>query len=93
MKKVNIKLTETIVVHGESVSDLCVCVGPRQMKEFPLEKPKKLGDMYELAAACCDIPPSSLEQLAPGDLIRVIGVVSDFLSEFLSAITPGNPSP
>lgn len=88
-----IALSQPINVHGDPVHELTVRVGAKQMRHMPLQTPKVMGDLYELAAACCDIPPSAFEQLSPPDLLLVVKEVSDFLEGTISGTTPETPSP
>lgn len=80
MDKIELPLSVAIQVHGETVSILSVKrATAKEMRELPVGIGKKMGDLYEFAAACCDIPPSCMDQLAAPDLIALIEVVSGFL--------------
>jgi Phage tail assembly chaperone proteins, E, or 41 or 14 len=78
--KTTITLTVPIQVHGEPVSELQVRrATARDMRELPAGAIKKMGELYDFAASCCDIPPTSFEQLDATDLTQVMGIVAGFL--------------
>ena len=80
MASTELKLRAPIVVHGETVDTLTVRrATAREMRELPIGGTKKMGDLYDFAAACCDIPPSSIDQLDAADMVSLMGVVSGFL--------------
>ncbi len=80
MASTELKLRAPIVVHGETVDKLTVRrATAREMRELPIGGTKKMGDLYDFAAACCDIPPSSIDQLDAADMVSLMGVVSGFL--------------
>ena len=88
--KTPITLTVPIQVHGESVSVLQVRrATARDMRELPAGAIKKMGELYDFAASCCDIPPTAFEQLDATDLTTVMGVVAGFLDGGI----PAAPSP
>ena len=88
--KTSITLTTPIQVHGEPVAVLQVRrATARDMRELPVGALKKVGDLYDFAASCCDIPPSAFDQLDVADLTAVMEVVGGFLD----GGTPVAPSP
>lgn len=88
--KTPIPLSVPIQVHGEPVAVLQVRrATARDMRELPVGAIKKMGELYDFAASCCDIPPTSFEQLDVTDLTAVMEVVSGFLEGGIRAA----PSP
>lgn len=78
--KITIALTTPVQVHGSMTSEL-VLRRPtgRELREFPLKQTLALGDLYGVAAACADIPPSSMDQMDAADVMQVMEAVSGFL--------------
>ena len=80
MASTELKLRAPIVVHGETVDTLTVRrATAREMRELPIGGTKKMGDLYDFAAACCDIPPSSIDQLDVADMLALMEAVGNFL--------------
>ena len=38
-----------------------------------------MGDLYDVAAACADVPVSSIDQLDAADLMKLMEVIGGFL--------------
>ena len=78
-----VKLSKPITAHGEEVSALTfreLTLG--DLEKMPLE-PKTLGDIFMVIQKACDIPPSSVRQIAADDMNAISEALADFL--------PGSP--
>lgn len=85
--KTVLSLTLPIKVDGEQVTEIHVRrATARDMRELPAGSIKKIGELYDFAASCCDIPPSSLEQLDAHDLTKVMEIVAGFLAAGIRAV-------
>lgn len=85
-QRTEIKLSSPITVDGVSVDVLHL----RKPKARDL-RATRIGDgemsmMLDVAAACAEIPPSSIDQLECADAMRVIGVVADFFGSSLPRV-------
>lgn len=80
MGPVTIQLSEAIEAHGERVSVLTLRrPKARDLQDMPLKPNMVMGDLYGVAAACADLPPSAIDQLDAADLMKVMEVVGGFL--------------
>lgn len=79
MDPVEIKLSAPILVDGRSVTVLRL----RRPKARDLRVIKNMLDqmsgMLDLAAACADVPPSSIDQLELPDTNAVLEVIAGFM--------------
>jgi len=75
-----IKLTVPIEAHGEMISTLTLRrPKAKELREMPLRSALKMGDFYDIAAACADIPPSAFDQIDGADVMHIVEVVGGFL--------------
>ena len=75
-----ITLSTPIEVHGDQVSSLTLrAPKAKQLRDMPLKQGMVMGDLFPVAAACADVPPSAIDQLDASDLMQVMEVVGGFL--------------
>lgn len=75
-----IELDAPIQAHGETISVLTLRrPKAKELRDMPIRSDMKMGDLFGVAAACADIPPSAFDQLDASDLMKVMGVVGGFL--------------
>lgn len=80
MRETIIELTTPIDAHGEQVTRLTMRhPKAKELRDLPIKQNMVMGDLYGVAAACADVPPSSIDQLDAGDLMKVMEVVGSFL--------------
>ncbi len=75
-----ITLSTPIEAHGETISTITLRRPKgRELKDMPIKQNMVMGDLFGVAAACADLPVSSLDHLDAADLINIMGVVGGFL--------------
>lgn len=80
MSKTTIKLNTPIEAHGNTVSELTLrAPKAKELRDLPIKQNMTMGDLYGIAAACADVPPSSIDQLDAADIMKVMEVVGGFL--------------
>lgn len=80
MRETTIQLTTPIDAHGSQVTQLTMRPPKaKELRDLPIKQNMVMGDLYGVAAACADVPPSSIDQLDAGDLMKVMEVVGSFL--------------
>lgn len=99
-----IKLTKSIKAHGKDVAvlELREPTGPdvRRVGALPFDVRGETGQMIQqprvalkYAAICADVPPSSLDQLSAGDVLRVVNeIVRMFTGSEKTSIRLREPS-
>ncbi len=75
-----ITLASPIMAHGETLTMLTLRrPKARELRSMPMRANMVMGDLYDVAAACADVPASSIDQLDAADLMQVMEVIGDFL--------------